>query len=121
MIRGYTRLSLHDVTASSLVVSAEAYASVEARWACIKIENYDLTMFAETRSEAVAILTKLRDTINTAIGDDNAMRDALQEIADSHLPDQPAAAAGTDYDWACKHIGHLRRIAVIALGKELVA
>lgn len=67
MIHGYTKLNLHDVTASSLVVSAEAYATVSARWACIKVEDIDLTMFTASRDEAVAILRKLRDTIDATI------------------------------------------------------
>jgi hypothetical protein len=43
--------------------------------------------------------------------------EALQEIAAAHLPDQPAAAAGTDYDWACRHIARLRGIACAAIAK----
>jgi len=41
----------------------------------------------------------------------------LQEIADSHLPDQPAAFDMSDYDWAVKHIRYLRAIARRALSE----
>lgn len=43
------------------------------------------------------------------------MRAALQEIADSHIPDQPAAAGGDDLVWAQRHVGKLRGIALAAL------
>lgn len=40
---------------------------------------------------------------------------ALEEIRDSHLPDQPASDGGDEYDWAVRHISTLRRKAKAAL------
>jgi hypothetical protein len=40
---------------------------------------------------------------------------ALQEIADSHIPDQPAHDAGDELSWAQRHVGKLRGIALLAL------
>jgi hypothetical protein len=44
-----------------------------------------------------------------------ALETALQEIADAHLPDQPSAHGGSEYDWAVRHISRLRGIALGAL------
>lgn len=49
----------------------------------------------------------------------NRMGAALDEIAGSPLPDQPAALDMPDYDWAVRHIRHLRKLALDGLGCEL--
>jgi hypothetical protein len=41
----------------------------------------------------------------------------LQAIADSHIPDQPAAADGNELVWAQRHVGKLRRMAMDAIAK----
>ena len=43
------------------------------------------------------------------------LRNGLEEIASSHIPDQPAAAGGDDLVWAQQHVGRLRRIALNAM------
>lgn len=43
--------------------------------------------------------------------------EALQEIADSHIPDQPAASPGDELYWAQRHVGTLRGIAQRAIAK----
>lgn len=40
---------------------------------------------------------------------------ALERISISHLGDQPATAAGSELDWAKRHIAELRRIALDAI------
>lgn len=46
------------------------------------------------------------------------MVEALQEIADSHIPDQPAAFGGMDdATWAKRHVGRLRGVALAAILK----
>jgi hypothetical protein len=42
---------------------------------------------------------------------------ALREIADTHIPDQPAAAYGDGEYWAREQHTELRRIALAALGE----
>ena len=42
---------------------------------------------------------------------------ALERISISHLGDQPATAAGSELDWAKKHIAEIRRIALDAIGE----
>lgn len=44
-----------------------------------------------------------------------ALEAALREIADSHIPSQPATSAGDDLVWAQRHVGRLRGIALAAL------
>ncbi|MBB5709291.1 hypothetical protein [Sphingomonas xinjiangensis] len=41
--------------------------------------------------------------------------EALREIAEAHLGDQPAASGGSEYDWAVRHIARIRGIARTAL------
>jgi hypothetical protein len=48
----------------------------------------------------------------------NRLGRALDEIAGSPLPDQPATSGLTEYEWAVSHIRTLRRIAVRGLGCE---
>jgi hypothetical protein len=43
---------------------------------------------------------------------------ALREIADTHIPDQPAAAYGDGEYWAREQHTKLRRIALAALGEN---
>lgn len=43
--------------------------------------------------------------------------EALAEIRDAHLPDQPAAVDVPEYDWAVRHIRTLRTIARDAIAK----
>ena len=47
----------------------------------------------------------------------NELLEALQEIADAHLPSQPAASGLDDLSWAMRHIGRLRGIAMAAVAK----
>ena len=42
---------------------------------------------------------------------------ACQEIADAHLPDQPATSPLSEYEWAIQHIKNLRRAAAAAIGQ----
>jgi len=42
----------------------------------------------------------------------------LREIADTHIPDQPAAAYGDGEYWARQQHTELRRIALAALGEK---
>ena len=46
----------------------------------------------------------------------DTMLAALNEIAASGIPDQPASAAGDDLAWAQQHVARLRRIALNAMG-----
>lgn len=46
-----------------------------------------------------------------------ALVEALAEIEQSHVPSQPATAAGSDFEWAMMHVGKLRRIATAALAR----
>ena len=46
------------------------------------------------------------------------LREALHEIECSHIPDQPAAFEHSDLDWARLHVGKLRSVARVALGKK---
>jgi hypothetical protein len=46
------------------------------------------------------------------------LRGALEEIKRSHVPSQPATAAGSDFEWAMMHVGNLRRIARAALAQK---
>lgn len=43
------------------------------------------------------------------------LRAALQEIADMHIGDQPAAYNGDELVWAHRHVGHMRQKALSAL------
>ena len=53
-----------------------------------------------------------------ALKRDNArMVEALREIAEAHLPDQPAADGRTERDWAMMHIGKLRHWALNAINR----
>lgn len=46
---------------------------------------------------------------------------ALERISISHLGDQPATAAGSELDWAKRHIAELRRIALNAIDEAGLA
>lgn len=47
-----------------------------------------------------------------------ALTAVLQEIADAHIPDQPASAAGDELSWAQRHVGKLRGLAMAAIGTQ---
>jgi hypothetical protein len=118
-------IGFHDCSADNLSVKARVDSSSGAYWASLDLDNHSLNFFAASRSEAEAILIKIRAAIDVALGETmltgfatSRMEAALQQIADSPLGDQPAASPGTSYDWACRHIGKLRRVALAALGAE---
>ena len=46
------------------------------------------------------------------------LRGALGTIADLHIPDQPAHFGGDELEWAQRHVGTLRRLAIETLTKE---
>ena len=39
------------------------------------------------------------------------LNNTLKQIRDQHIPDQPAAYGGTEYDWVVRQYANLRRIA----------
>lgn len=45
----------------------------------------------------------------------NVMGQALKEISDRHIPDQPAAYGGSEYDWVVRQYASVRKIALDAL------
>lgn len=47
-----------------------------------------------------------------------ALTEALREIADRHIPDQPAAYGGNETDWAIRQHTELRRLARAALSGD---
>jgi len=46
------------------------------------------------------------------------LRSALSEIAERHIPDQPAAYGGTELDWAVRQYAALRATASAALAQS---
>lgn len=44
--------------------------------------------------------------------------DVLVGINDRHIPDQPAAYGGSEYDWVVRQYAELRRIALAALSRS---
>jgi hypothetical protein len=84
--------------------------------------------YCEALDDVLAILTKHGATpaawdAGWTIPDEagNPLIDALQEIADSHIPDQPGDSAGDELVWAQRHVGKLRGIALNALRKARAA
>lgn len=69
MIHGSSRthINLHGVVAADLRVKVNVDTSSGSNWMSLKIEDVDLTTFTESRDECVAILRKLRDTIDATI------------------------------------------------------
>lgn len=46
---------------------------------------------------------------------ESELRIALRQIADRHVPDQPASSEYTELQWAYRHVRTLRRIALDAI------
>lgn len=69
MIHGGSRnhIDLHRVIADDLEVSVSVASRNGTNWMSLKVEDVDLTTFSPSRDECVAVLRKLRDTIDAAI------------------------------------------------------
>lgn len=56
--------------------------------------------------------------LEAALERERVLREALQGIADAHIPDQPATDIGNELSWAQRHFGELRWMAKLALSGE---
>lgn len=62
-----------------------------------------------------AIVCAARDRILHLSEEAERLRQSLQQIADAHLPDQPASSGDDERTYALRHISKLRGVATAAL------
>jgi hypothetical protein len=90
-------------------VSSGRYMVAMAYDAVDGVSSEDIAAFIAAANPA-AVLELIAMARRTA-----AAEGALEEIAASHVPDQPAESDGNDLAWALRHVATLRRIASRAL------
>ena len=110
-IRQRSRGYLHEPPKGVYREVTDLLAALDAANAMVR--ERDESVFAWTdlyrRAEARAL---------AAEAERDRLRAALEEIADSHIPDQPAAAGGDELSWCQRQYGKLRLIADHALAQE---
>ena len=75
------------------------------------LQNRALNLMERRAEAAEASLASYKEEVER-------LRGALGTIADLHIPDQPAHFGGDELEWAQRHVGTLRRLAIEALTKE---
>jgi hypothetical protein len=73
---------------------------------------------ADAIKEAVKDIKFYLDRINELTERNKELEAALRKIADTHIPDQPAATYGDGEYWARTQHSELRRVARAALGEK---
>ena len=104
----YRRATEPDAILALIRERDEAIKSSDAVCDSYAEENQRLFDRAET---AEAALASYKEEVER-------LRGALGTIADLHIPDQPAHFGGDELEWAQRHVGTLRRLAIETLTKE---
>lgn len=102
------------------------------RIAEIKASVYSLRFHANTEgwfrqfmgSDVPWLLSTLSSALSKVeelTGDVERLRAALQDIADAHVPDQPAADGADERTYVMQHVGRLRGMAMCTLQPELAS
>jgi len=87
----------------------------ERRTICLISTTKDETFQSETEYRSVKHKIPNAREVAELIAAAPAMLTALRQIADMHIPDQPAAIDESELAWAQRHVGTLRRIALDAI------
>lgn len=87
------------------------YAERDGAMRLLKIEGEAHNLTLDERDKAQASLASYKEEVER-------LRGALETIANLHIPDQPAHFGGDELEWAQRHVGTLRRLAIEALTKE---